>query len=188
MVRKLEQYFADQARAAADDRNLMSRSEERREKQRLERQRLELATRLTELKPSRLEALGLPEELLEILDELRVIESAPARMRALKHLRAELRNLDLEALSQQIDLLSEPANTQQSSPAKQWCDRLIAGNDDALGDFLLQHGSADRSQLRALLRNFARADGAERERAKGKLLAVVQAAIQQRPSDTDPRE
>ncbi|MGE5788692.1 MAG: DUF615 domain-containing protein [Myxococcales bacterium] len=185
MVRKLEQYIADQAKAAADDRNLLSRSEERREEQQLERQRLALATRLTGLKPNRLETLGLPEDMLEILDELRVIQSAPARTRALKHLRAELRRVDLEQLNRQIDMLSEPAPARPQSPAAEWCDRLMRGDDEVLREFVLEHASADRSQLRALLRKIARSNGADRERARGKLLAVVQSALRQPRPDTD---
>lgn len=182
VVRKLEHYLADQARRDADDRNLVSRTEERRESQRVEAELLALATKLTQLKHGRLEQLGLSEDCLEIIAELRVIESPPARNRALKRLRAELRYADVEQLKRTLDALSDPRTPQRRDAADVWCDRLLGGNDAALSEFVAEHPRANRSQLRTLLRNRLRAKGSETKRAQDRLLSAIREAMHATPN------
>jgi ribosome-associated protein len=177
MVRKLESYLAERAMAEADDRNLVSRSEERREKQRLETERFELATKLTDLKKAHLARLELPEPILEIIEEVHVIQSAPARTRAIKRLRAELRALDLDQLGRRLTALAEPRPTQAPDEQSRRLDRLMEGGDIALSEFVHQYPQADRARLRTLLRNLSRLQGAERQRLRLRLAALLKSAM-----------
>lgn len=178
MVRKLEQYIAEQAKIAADDRNLVSRTEERRERQRIEAQWFTLATRLTTLKGAQLGRLALPDPVFEILDEIRVIESAPARTRAIKRLRAELRDMDLEFLARQIAALDDPRASRPVNEETAWHERLTSGGDPALAEFLERFPSADRAQIRSLVRNATHAEGSARTRANARLARALGQAIQ----------
>lgn len=177
MVRKLEQYLAEEARQKADDRNLVSRTEERREKQRVEAELFALATKLTELKPSHLERLQLPEHLLTILDELRIIENLSARNRATKRLRAELRDVDAKGLSRRIAALTEPGASKPLDAAGNWSQKLASGGDRELDEFLGLCPDADRAQLRNLLRNVRRAKPEELKRAASRLVQALRVAM-----------
>lgn len=177
MVRKLESYLAERAKVEADNRNLVSRTEERREKQRLETERFELATKLAGLKTSHLERLELPGPILEIIDEVHVIQSAPARTRALKRLRAELRSIDLDLLGRRVAALDAPKPTPPSDEQSRWLDRLIDGGDVALSEFVQRYPAADRAQLRTLVRNVSRQQGAERQRLCVRLAALLKQAM-----------
>jgi ribosome-associated protein len=186
MVRKLESYLDEKAKREADDRCLVSRSEERREKQRLETERFEFATRLTELKQRHLDRLELPAHLLEVIDEIHVIESPPARTRALKRLRAELRDVDLELLAKGLAALSSPAAPQTENAQSQWLAKLVAGGDPVLTDFVQQFPHVDRAQLRTLIRTYVRSEGRERERTSRRLLVLLQQTIKPAPRSGSP--
>jgi ribosome-associated protein len=178
VVRKLEQYLADEAKRDADDRNLISRTEERREKQRIEAEWFALAQKLTLLKPSLIERLGLTQLQLEIIDEIRGIESAPARHRAIKQLRGALRDMDLEAFARRLTALTDPQQKRPMDEAAVWSERLTFGSDEDLTTFVGQYTAADRAQIRALVRNSKRAKELERPRALSKLTQVIRKAMQ----------
>lgn len=185
MVRKLESYLDEKAKRDADDRCLVSRTEERREKQRLEAERFELATKLTQLKRGHLDRLELPDPLLEMIDEVHVIQSAPARTRALKRLRAELRDIDLELLGKRLSALSSTPGPKAAEAAHSpWLDRLVSGGDPALAEFVQQFPQADRAQLRALIRNVTRSQGNERERATRRLTTLLRQVLAVKPPDS----
>lgn len=177
MVRKLESYLAERAKAEADNRILVSRTEERREKQRLESERFELATRLTALKKAHLERVELPEPILEMIAEVRLIQSPPARTRALKRLRAELRDLDLDQLGRQLAALDAPRPPQPPDERTRWLERLLEGGDQVLSEFVQRFPEADRAQLRTLLRNLSRQKGAERQQLCVRLAALLKHAM-----------
>lgn len=177
MVRKLEHVLADQAKQDADDRNVVSRTEEHREEQRVEAERFELAKKLTQLKDGQLERLGLPDHYLTIIAEIRIISSIPARHRAIKRLRAELRDIDFEALARSLAALTDPQAPRQADAATLWCERLLGGNDAALIEFVEQYPAADRAQLRTLLRNRLRAKQSEQKRAQNRLLQAIRQAM-----------
>jgi ribosome-associated protein len=177
VVRKLEHVLADQAKRDADDRVVVSRTEEHREEQRVEAERFELAKKLTQLKDSQLERLGLPDHYLTIIAEIRVISSIPARHRAIKRLRAELRDIDFEALARSLAALTDPQAPRQADAATLWGERLMGGNDAALTEFLERYPVADRAQLRTLLRNRLRAKQPEQKRAQNRLLQAIRLAM-----------
>lgn len=173
MVRKLESYLAERAKIETDTRILVSRTEERREKQKLETERFELATKLTSLKKAHLERLELPSPILEMIAEVRLIQSPPARTRALKRLRAELRDIDLEQLGRQLAALDAPRPSQPPDERTRWLDRLLEGGDLVLLEFVQRFPQADRAQLRTLLRNLPRHQGAERQRLQTRLATLL---------------
>jgi ribosome-associated protein len=177
VVRKLELILADQAKRDADTRNVVSRTEEHREEQRVEAERFELAKKLIQLKNTQLERLGLPEHYLTIIDEIRIIESIPARHRAIKRLRAELRDIDFEELARALAALTDPQAPRPADAATLWGDRLMAGGDTTLAEFIEHFPSTDRAQLRTLLRNQLRAKEPERKRAQSKLLQAIRQAL-----------
>jgi ribosome-associated protein len=174
--RKPDQALSDPAATQDDDSRLVSRTDLRRDERRRESTLLALATRLAGLKPAQLDRLGLTDPQLEIIDELRVIESAAARSRALKRLRAALREADLPALGMRMNALSDP---KPSAPdeAIEWRARLIEGTDADLNAFVLRFPGADRAQLRMLARRAARAKPSEQARASYKLEQALRAAM-----------
>jgi ribosome-associated protein len=180
MVRKLEQFLADDARRDDDNRLLISRTEERREKQRVETALLGFAKQLSELKPKQLQQLELDEHVLSILDELRVIDSPPARMRAMKRLRAELRDVDLDAFGRKLADILDPPQRKSLDPVATWCENLRSGGDTALNAFLEQFPAADRAQLRTLVRNLKGAAPTASQRALSKLSVELRAAMQKK--------
>ncbi|HEY5959473.1 MAG TPA: DUF615 domain-containing protein [Polyangiaceae bacterium] len=180
MVRKLEQYLADDAKREDDDRPIISRSEERREKQRVEAVLLGVAKQLSEMKPKHLEKLAFDDHLLSILDELKVINDPAAKMRAMKRLRGALRDADIDILGQRIAALLDPQQRPVAAvpdAAALWCQRLRDGSDKALDEFVQEFPSADRAQLRTLARNLLNAAPNASQRAIAKLSQAVRAAM-----------
>jgi len=177
VVRKLEHVLADQAKRDADDRNVVSRTEEHREEQRVEAERFELAKKLTQLKDGQLERLGLPDHYLTIIAEIRIISSIPARHRAIKRLRAELRDIDFEALARSLAALTDPQAPRHTDAATLWGERLLGESDAALAEFVELFPSADRAQLRTLFRNRLRAKQPEQKRAQNRLLQAIRLAM-----------
>jgi ribosomal 50S subunit-associated protein YjgA (DUF615 family) len=178
VVRKLEHYLADQAKADADNRNLVSRSEERREQQRIEARLFALATKLSGLKPQKLALLELTQAQLDVIDELRIIENPAARTRALKHLRAELRDFPVDELERRLAELFNPGPHGLRDAGTAWRDRLLNGKDADVFAFAEKFPSADPAQLRALVRNHQRAKEEERSRIAKRFLQAVRTAMQ----------
>lgn len=189
MTRKLEPARSDPTTAQDDDDpSLVSRTDVRRGQRRREAQLLALAGRLAALKPAQLPKLELTEAQLEILDELSVIESAAARNRALKRLRAELRDVDLEALERRMSALTDPRLARVPDEAAVWCARLMAGGDPDLNAFMDRFPVADRTQLRMLARRAVRAQPSEQRKAMHKLELALGAAMQaESGAGVDPR-
>jgi ribosomal 50S subunit-associated protein YjgA (DUF615 family) len=98
VVRKLTDILAEQAKAEADDRDLRSRSDARRERKQSEAELVVLGRQLVEASDRQLDKLDLPEGLREVLAETRAIRSPSARKRALRLVRRELRDADASAI------------------------------------------------------------------------------------------
>jgi ribosome-associated protein len=139
---------------------------------------LALATQLAALKPEQLDPLELTDSQLETLDELRVIESAAARSRALKRLRAQLRDADLSALERRMNATGGPKSTAPGGAAE-WRLRLVSGTDADLNAFVERFPGADRAQLRTLVRRAARARPSEQVRTFRKLEQALRAAMRE---------
>lgn len=177
MVRKLESYLADKARIAQDDSDLTSRSDLRRDRIKAENLYYDLADTLCRIPEKRLAKLGLGDFLLELLAGARRIDSLPARDRALRRVRKELRTLDVAAIQRQLDELDRPRPNAAKLAEGLWTERLLASGDEGLEAFLGDYANADRLQLRTLLRNVAKAKEADRPKASKKLTAALRQVI-----------
>ncbi|MBN1611187.1 MAG: DUF615 domain-containing protein [Polyangiaceae bacterium] len=176
MPRKLDQDPGDPSSADDVDASLVSRTDLRRDQRRRESVLLALATKLAALKPEQLDRLELTDSQLETIDELRVIASASARNRALKRLRAELRETDLVVLERRMNALT---GTGPSAPAEvtEWRTRLVSGNDADLNAFVERFPGADRAQLRTLARRAVHARPSEQARTSLRLERALRAAM-----------
>jgi ribosomal 50S subunit-associated protein YjgA (DUF615 family) len=183
VVRKLESYLAEKARIQQDDSDLTSRSDLRKDRIKSEGHIFSVAVRLCELSDKRLMKLGIGDTLVELIVAARKIESPPARDRALRRIRRELRDLDLAALERELEALNQPTTKKPATPEEVWSQRLVTGSEPELDAFLREHQAADRGQLRALVRNVARAKGDEAGKPKRKLLAAIREALANRPQE-----
>ncbi|MCC7250024.1 MAG: DUF615 domain-containing protein [Lysobacter sp.] len=140
-----------------------SRSQQRREALEV----LELARRLSEMTPTQVARLPVPERLITHIDETRRITSHVAHKRQLQFLAKQMRREDdetLEAIRDAMDANGHAAReeTAMLHRAEHWRDRLIGEGDAALGELLVAFPQADRQRLRQLARN------AHEERLKNK--------------------
>jgi len=76
-----------------------SRTQKKKEDQALQR----LGEQLVSLRPGRLEAMGLPEELVDAIEFARSIKSHGARRRQVKHIGALLRRCDPKFIETVLD-------------------------------------------------------------------------------------
>jgi ribosome-associated protein len=175
MVRSLSDLLAQKAREDADDRDLFSRSDARRQRKNVEAEWAELALTLIELTPRQLGRLELPEAVLDAVVGARRIASPVARDRALRRVRRELRDGAGEAIRAELGRLFEPGRTH---PARNvWPERLLGGGEEALTEFCERHPGADRQELRRLVRNARRAKTeGQRDQALKALDSALRAA------------
>lgn len=191
-MRTLADRKHEQAQADADDRDLESRTDRRRQAEARETMLKTLATRLCDLKPSALERLELDEELLAAIRMARSIRSAPARNRQVNVVRQHLRALGpaVDAIVQKLEAPARLAPPRAapvtpsavvSAEVKAWSERLVQGGDDALSELLAEHPAADRQLLRQRMRELARsragAPTAALAAAEARLYASVAAAL-----------
>ncbi|HWO08101.1 MAG TPA: DUF615 domain-containing protein [Polyangiaceae bacterium] len=183
-MRTLADRLHEKAKADADDRELESRSDRRRQQDARETLLKELATRLVAARATALGRLGLDEELRAAIATAQAIRSAPARNRQINVVRQHLRALGpaADALARQLDTPRrypkggpEPAAASAPPPAhagadvERWLERLAGGGDDALEALLSERENADRQLLRQRTRELARA------RASSHALSIARA-------------
>jgi ribosome-associated protein len=168
-VRTLQDRQNEQDKAQADDRELESRTDRRRQQDAHETMLKAVATRLVSAKPAALQRLGLDEELLAAVAMAQAIRSAPARNRQVNVVRQHLRALgpDLDALVRRLDApgsaraasapVAAPAAPAASSAVKTWSERLAESGDEALAELMQLHPDADRQLLRQRMRELSRA-------------------------------
>ncbi len=131
-----------------------SRSQQRREALDV----LALAERLSALSTSQLAKLPLPEALLPHIADTRRITSHIAHKRQLAFLAKQMRREDdevLDAIRDALDAGGEAARQETAllHRAEHWRERLLEEGDAALAELIEVHPSADRQQLRQLVRN-----------------------------------
>lgn len=131
-----------------------SRSQRRREALDI----FKLAETLATLSDAQLARVPLDDELRDEVQRTRAVTSHIARKRQTQFLAKQLRKLDDEALEPVRRALEHDRATALREAAalhrvEQWRKRLLDGGDEALSAFLAEHSSADRQQLRQLVRN-----------------------------------
>lgn len=108
--------------------------------------------------------LNLSQQIMDGLIQARGMKPDNARKRLVKHITKLLNRGDVELVKQFF--AGQDVRQQQLNHAfhqlEQLRDRMIEEGDSVLQDFLNQHGTADRQQLRQSLRN------AQKERDTGK--------------------
>jgi ribosome-associated protein len=191
-MRSLADRFHEQALADADERDLISRTDRRREQNTRETALKDLAVRLVALKARQLERMGLGEPIIIAIELAQAIKSPNARNRQVTVVRQHLRDLGpvvedidtrLKALLQGLplpDLAGAPEenNAEQAAEVLSWSERLITSGDTALEEFLHQYGDAERQQLRQQTRAAVKArrgtDAPAIERAESRLRLSLQ--------------
>ncbi|QAU25219.1 DUF615 domain-containing protein [Dyella sp. M7H15-1] len=117
---------------------------------------LALATQLSELPPSKLARIDLPEDVLREIDNLRRITSHIARKRQLGFLAKVMRRHDDEAFEAAKALLGENRDQQRKETAAmhrlEALREKLLESEDALQELIDQHPTIDRQHLRSLIR------------------------------------
>jgi ribosome-associated protein len=156
-----------------DGEDLRSRSDARRERKESEEALMQLAKALVELPERTLAKLSLPEGVLDVVVKARQVPGGGPKNRALRLVRIVLRDGDSQSIARALRDVHEPprkgaapaAATGASSELSQWREKLVAGGEEALTEYVAAFPDADRRQLRQLVRNVGRAQGAARESA-----------------------
>lgn len=130
--------------ADADDERI-SKSERKRHAHRLQA----LGRQLTELKPSDLSSLDLPDKLRDAVLDFQRFPSHEARRRQLQFIGRLMRDLDPEPLQQALDTLhGQSAEARfEFHQVERWRERLIE-DPDALTEFLAAYPEAESQPLR----------------------------------------
>ena len=131
-----------------------SRSQNRREALEV----LALGEQLVGLTEAQLAKLPVPESLLPHIRECKRITAQIAHKRQLQYLAKQMRREDDEVLEAIRDALDEKGEAARREVAamhrvETWRDRLLDGGDAALAELLDEYPTADRQQLRQLVRN-----------------------------------
>ncbi len=182
-MRRLTAFLADQEKRALDDRELTSRSDLRKERKESENAFTELALALCDCSDRQFKKLELPEALTNVVLEARSIESPPARDRALRLVRRELRNGGSEAARRQLEALNKPKLKSEPKILEIWLERFVTRGELALNEFIDKHPGADRQQLRGLLRNAQKPNIANQKRAIKALSNQIEILLREQPGD-----
>lgn len=119
---------------------------------------LALAHRLVALSPAQLAKLPVPDSLRTHIADAQRITSHIARKRQMAFLAKQMRREDdetLDAMRDAIDAGGESARRETAllHRTEAWRERLLEEGDAALTELIEAHPSADRRQLRQLVRN-----------------------------------
>lgn len=182
-MRDLSAYLADQRKRSADDRDLTSRSDKRKERKESEEGYATLARELCECSDKQLKQLELPELLRNSVLDARRIESPSAKDRALRLVRRELRSGDADAIRAQLDRFKNPREKPAPKPEVKWAERIVETGEPAFNEFLEQFPNADRQQLSQLLRNARKATGEAHTKAKKQLTARIAEFMRDTPHE-----
>jgi ribosome-associated protein len=117
----------------------------------------DLGAKLVELNEQQLEAMLLPEALLEAVLEARRLTKHEAKRRQLQYIGRIMRDIDAAPIYDRLEkwLGQGREHTAQLHTLERWREELLAG-DPALARFLQEHPGADSQKLRTLIRNARR--------------------------------
>lgn len=182
-MRSLKDRQHQDALAEADDRDLVSRSDKRKQRVETEESLKSLALSLVALKPKNLRRIEVPEYVMESIVKAQGFPSAKARNRQVLVVRQHLRELDAEALQKEVTSIlfppirksakpeavnapleqvegPDPGDAPQDKPSRvaNWERRLLDEGDAALASLVEQYPHADRKSLRQQLRTAVKAN------------------------------
>ncbi|MBM7061563.1 ribosome-associated protein [Pseudomonas sp. UL073] len=115
----------------------------------------ELGERLTTLKPDLIAKLPLTEALQRALAEAPKHTAHAARKRHIQFIGKLMREQDIEAILALVDQLDSSTReyNERFHALERWRDRLVAGGDEALEQFVVDYPETDRQHLRGLIRH-----------------------------------
>ena len=115
----------------------------------------DLCEEITQLAPSQIERLGLPDNILLAILEATKMPVKGARKRQLKFITGAMRKIDVEPIQEQLDKIKAKSAhaTRELHQLERWRERLLSDDKQALTEFLAQHPQADAQHLRQLIRN-----------------------------------
>lgn len=114
-----------------------------------------LGEEMAALSLTHIKSLELPDNIDKaVIDVLRMPHTG-ARKRLLKYIAGQLHKIDAEPFIEKVARIKNTSAhaVRELHIAEHWRDRLIAGGNDALTEFLYEYDHADRQQLRQLVRN-----------------------------------
>ncbi|HVW30167.1 MAG TPA: ribosome biogenesis factor YjgA [Polyangiaceae bacterium] len=161
--------------------DLRSRSDARRERKASEEALMQLAKALVDLPERTLAKLALPESLLDVVVKARLVPGGGPKNRALRLVRIVLRDGDADAIARALRDVHDPprkgaaprVESGARSELEEPREKLVAGGEDALTEYLAAFPDGDRRQLRQLVRNVVKAQDAARASA----LAALEKAL-----------
>src|SRR5690554_432908 len=135
-----------------------SLDEEEKSKSQVKREMLalqELGLRLSDLKPELLDKMPLSDELRRALAETCKHTAHIARKRHSQFLGKLLRNHDIDAIMQPVNLVDSQTReyNDRFHALERWRNRLIAEGDSALQSFVEDYPSTDIQHMRSLIRH-----------------------------------
>jgi len=136
---------------------------------------------LVDLPTSQLKKLSLDESLYEAIDTCKNIRQHGARKRQYKLISKLLSDADTTAIQTAVDNFKAPQReaVAELHAIEDWRDRLIAEDDAALTEFISNYPSADRQQLRQIVRNTKQSKSPERsKKAKRELFQIIKELIE----------
>jgi len=112
-----------------------------------------LGEQLIAMKPAELDDLPLPDNLAQAIDDARSMQRG-ALKRQRQYIGILMRDIDPEPIQTALDLRRQQTMelSRQQHKFEEWRDRLIQEGDKALGEALEVFPSADRQQLRQMIR------------------------------------
>lgn len=113
----------------------------------------QLGEKLVNLTKANLTKVPLDDSLKDAIELAQRLQKE-ARRRQLQYIGKLLRSIDAEPIREALEKIENKHNQQQAMLHKLeiLCDELVAKGDAALTDLLNEHSSADRQQLRNLIR------------------------------------
>ena len=144
----------------------------------------DLGVKLVELNEQQLGTMQLPEPLLAAVREARRLTRHEARRRQMQYIGRLMRDIDPAPIRDRLDewLGQGREHTAQLHALERWRDELLAG-DPALERFLRESPGADSQQLRTLIRNARREQGAALPpKSYRELFRVLRDVVTQEPA------
>jgi len=136
---------------------------------------------LVDLPTSQLKKLELDESLYDAIDTCKNIRQHGARKRQHKLISKLLSDADTVAINTAVDNFKAPQRetVAELHAIEDWRDRLIDEDDIALTEFISDFPTADRQQLRQILRNVKQTKSADRsKRAKRELFQFIRDLVE----------
>jgi ribosome-associated protein len=114
-----------------------------------------LGEEMAALSLTHIKSLELPENINKAVIEVSRMPHTGARKRLLKYIAGQLHKIETEPFIEKVARIKNTSAhaVRELHIAEHWRDRLIAGGNDALTEFLYEYDHADRQQLRQLMRN-----------------------------------